>query len=90
MADTIRGKVIEVIDGDTFDMTVTHTGKGNKIKYQDHERIRIEGIDAPEINTDAGKKAKKALEGKLKRKEVRVTISARDTFGRIVGSYEDV
>lgn len=88
MKDTIRGMVTSVIDGDTFDMSVTHTGKNNSITYNNAERIRIAGIDKPEINTDAGKKAKTALENKLNGKEVRITIDARDDYRRIVGTVE--
>ena len=88
MADTIRGPVTKVVDGDTFDMEVTHIGKKNSEEYNDQERIRIAGVDAPELDTDEGKKAKKALEKKLNGKEVRCTIKARDTYGRIVADVK--
>ncbi len=88
MADTIRGPVTKVIDGDTFDMNVTHVGKKNIKKYNDDERVRIADIDAPEIGTEKGKKAKKELEKKISGKEVRCTVRARDTYGRIVADIE--
>ena len=88
MADTIRGPVTNVIDGDTFDMKVTHVGKKNAEEYNDNERVRIAGIDAPEIDTEEGKKAKKELEKKISGKEVRCTIQARDTYGRIVADIQ--
>lgn len=84
MTDTIRGPVTAVIDGDTFDMKVTHIGKENKTKYNSQERIRIAEINAPELGTAAGKRSKEALERKLKGKEVRCKIQARDTYSRIV------
>ena len=84
MADTIRGPVTNVVDGDTFDMKVTHTGKGNQTKYNNEERIRIADIDEPELNTPAGKRSKEKLEKKLKGKEVRCHVQARDSYGRIV------
>lgn len=84
MTDTIRGSVTAVIDGDTFDMKVTHTGKENKTKYNNEERIRIAEIDAPELNTAAGKRSKDALQRKLNGKEVRCYIEARDTYSRLV------
>lgn len=84
MTDTIRGTVTAVVDGDTFDMKVTYTGKENKVNYNNQERIRIAEIDAPELNTAAGKRSKEALEGKLKGKEVRCYVQARDTYGRVV------
>ncbi len=84
MADTIRGKVTDVIDGDTFDMKVTHTGKNNKEKYNDNERIRISGIDEPELNTPAGVRSKEKLEKKIKNREVRCHVKSRDVYGRVI------
>ncbi len=88
MADIIRGPVTNVVDGDTFDIKVTHIGKKNKEKYNREERIRISGIDAPELNTLEGKKAKSALENSLTGKEVRCKVQARDKYGRIVAEVE--
>lgn len=88
MTDTIRGPVIKIIDGDTFDMKVTHTGKDNKNKYNDEERIRIEGIDAPELGTPAGQKAKDDLERKYAGKEVRCYIQTRDDYGRLIAEVK--
>ena len=88
MADTIRGPVLQVIDGDTFDIKVTHVGKNNQYEYNNKERIRIAGGDAPELNTMAGILAKNDLENKLSGKEVRCTVQARDTYHRIVASVE--
>lgn len=88
MADVIQGPVTQVVDGDTFDTTVTHVGTHNKIKYNDSERIRIASIDAPELNTPAGKRSKDALERKLKGKRVSCTVQARDTYSRIVADVK--
>jgi len=84
MTDTIRGPVTAVNDGDTFDMNVTYVGKENGNKYGDQERIRIASIDAPELNTMAGKRSKEALERRLSGKEVRCLVKARDTYHRVV------
>lgn len=84
MTDTIRGPVIEIIDGDTFDMKVTHTGKDNKEDFNDKERIRIANIDAPELRSPVGQRSKDSLERKLKGKEVRCYVKAKDTYGRIL------
>jgi len=88
MADTIRGPVTNIVDGDTFDMKVTHVGKKNNEEYNDTERVRIARIDTPEMSTEAGKKAKEALEKKLLGKEVRCTVQTRDTFSRIVATVD--
>jgi len=82
--DTIRGRVFSIIDGDTFDMRVTHVGKQNLYKYDDIERVRIAEIDEPELNTPAGPRSKQKLQGK----EVRCYVQARDEYGRIVAKVQ--
>ena len=88
MYDSVRGPVVDVIDGDTFDINVTHKGKNNKYTYNDTERIRIVGIDAPELNTVAGIHAKANLKAKILGKEIRCKVHSRDTFQRLVGDVE--
>ena len=88
MSDTIRGPVTKVVDGDTFEMDVTHTGKENKKKYNNHETVRIATIDAPELGTKSGQRSKETLEKKLKGKEVRCYVQARDAYGRVVADVE--
>ena len=88
MADTIRGPVTRVVDGDTFEMKVTHIGKENTEEYNDSEIVRIAGIDAPELATAAGKKAKVQLDKELSGKTVRCQVRTRDTYGRVVAAIE--
>jgi len=88
MTDTIRGPVINIVDGDTFDMKVTYVGKNNKHEYNYEERIRIADIDEPELRTPAGKRSKNLLERKLKGKEVMCYVRARDSYGRIVADVK--
>ena len=90
MYDTIRGPVLDVIDGDTFDISVTHTGKNNKYEYGDTERIRIVDINAPELNTPAGVRAKTNLKSNISVKEIRCHVHTRDTYQRLVGNVEFV
>ena len=90
MYDTVRGPVLDVIDGDTFDISVTHTGKNNKYTYNDTERVRIIGINAPELDTSAGVHAKNGLKTKMLGKEIRCHIHSRDSYGRLVGDVEFV
>jgi len=84
MIDIIWGDVVEVIDGDTFNIKVTHVGEGNQYEYKDYERIRIERIDAPELPSPAGKRAKRDLERSIMGKFVQCDIRTRDTYGRLI------
>ncbi len=52
LADTLTGKVVKITDGDTV-----HVLKNNHTK----EKIRLAGIDAPEMKQPHGKKAKQYL-----------------------------
>lgn len=90
MYDTVRGPVQDVIDGDTFDISVTHAGKSNKYTYNETERIRIVSINAPELNTSAGVRAKVDLKTKISGKEIRCHVHSRDSYGRLVGDVEFV
>jgi endonuclease YncB( thermonuclease family) len=51
-----QAKVIEVIDGDTFDLMID-LGFNTFTK----QRMRLYGIDAPEMRTNAGKDLKRRL-----------------------------
>ena len=84
MADIIAGTVTKVIDGDTFEMKIVYEDKSNKYKYNENEIIRLEGTNAPELNTPAGKIAKTNLTNKLFGASVKCVVKSRDTFGRIV------
>lgn len=73
---TIVGKVTEVIDGDTI------------VVADDQQKtyiIRLAGIDAPEINQDYGKKARKFLSDLVFEKNVTATTSKMDRNGEYVG-----
>ena len=49
-------QIVEVIDGDTFDLLIDQ-GFGNFTQ----QRMRLYGIDAPEMRTNAGKDLKRRL-----------------------------
>ena len=65
----VSAHVVEVIDGDTF-----------KTK----KRIRLEGVEAPELNQPGGKEAKEKLESLILGKDITYEEKARDEFARIV------
>ncbi len=75
-AETLTGKVVRIVDGDTLvvlDATMTQ------------HKIRLSGIDAPEAKQPFGQKSKENLSHLVAGKEVEVDWSKRDRYQRIVG-----
>ena len=58
---TFRGKLRRVVDADT-PLVIIDQGFG----YWNEQRLRLKGIDAPELGTLAGERAKKWIENELK------------------------
>lgn len=78
-ADSIRGVVISVIDGDTI--TLLEKTPEQKRTY----RIRLEGIDTPERGQNGYDGAKDYLEKLIWGETVTVTYGRHDRYGRILG-----
>ena len=75
--DYIIGKVIKVLDGDTYDLLL----EGNR-----KIRVRMEGIDAPERGMPYYNKAMKYLDNLCKGQTIRVEKTGDDTrYRRILG-----
>ncbi len=72
-ADGITGRVTRVVDGDTF-----------WLSSQD-ERIRVWGLDAPEVDMPGGSQATAALSQLIGGQELTCRQRDIDRFGRIVG-----
>jgi len=70
----MRGKVLSVIDGDTFNMDF----HGLPI------RCRIANIDAPEKSKAFGKEAKQYLEKLILEKEITFEFIEKDNYNRMV------
>ena len=68
------GRVVKVIDGDTFDMIFDE----KKI------RVRMFGIDSPERGQAFNVKAKEFTASVIAGKEVSVVIRSKDRYGRFV------
>lgn len=67
-----RGKVKRVIDGDTFEL------RGG-------ERVRIAGLNAPELDERGGQQAKRRLQRKVSRgTEVGLSKPLAKSYGRVV------
>ena len=75
-ADEIKGKVVNVADGDT--VTVLDA---EKVQH----KIRLQGIDAPEKSQAFGTKSKERLSEKIGEKEVVVKWKEKDRYGRVLG-----
>ena len=68
-ADTLTGKVVRVLDGDTVEVLDIETNA---------HRIRLTGIDAPETGQAFGTKAKRRLIELAAGKVVQVEFDKRD------------
>lgn len=82
--DVIWGQPTEVIDGDTFDIEVTHYLSSNDYEYGGEERVRVQGIDAPELPGPGGRLAKRDLKRCIMGNEVKLHIHSRDKYGRLI------
>ena len=73
---SLRGRVVRISDGDTLTLL---TQNRKQVK------IRLHGIDAPELRQAWGQRAKQALSSLTFNKIVRVQETDQDQYGRIVG-----
>lgn len=76
IAEELQGEVVGISDGDT--LTVVD---GSFQQY----KIRLAGIDAPEKKQPYGNVSRQSLRDMCFRKQVRVTWSKQDRYGRIIG-----
>ena len=76
VADTLQGRVVRVIDGDT--VVVLDAGK-------EQHRVRLAGIDAPERKQPFGQKSKQYLAFQIAGQDVVVDWHKHDRYHRIVG-----
>ena len=74
--EVLQGRVVRVGDGDTFDLEVTGRPR---------LRVRLQGIDAPELAQEHGRMAKAALETLALGRVVQVRTRNRDRHGRQIG-----
>lgn len=74
-ATNFTGSVVKVLDGDTAD--VLHDNKP--------ERIRFNGIDAPETGMPHGQKAKQFVLDMAAQRVVTVEVFGTDKYGRTIG-----
>jgi micrococcal nuclease len=70
--ETITGKVISVIDGNTIEVLTSDNQK---------EKYMLAGVDSPELTQEFGDRARRFLEKLMLEKEVRVSIQGKDRWG---------
>lgn len=75
-AQTLKGKVVRVSDGDTVVLLDADNTQ---------QKIRLNGIDAPENGQPYGDKSKEYLSGLIAGKEVAVEVKGKDQYKRILG-----
>ncbi|EDP6839055.1 thermonuclease [Campylobacter upsaliensis] len=79
------GKVSRVIDGDTIEL-LAKTSKENPYNHIIKLKIRLYGIDAPELKQAYGKEAKEYLSALVLKQEVSLIIENKDKYDRFVGT----
>lgn len=75
-AGTLPGTVTGVVDGDTLYVLDAN--------WREH-KIRLQGIDAPELGQAYGEAARQSLKRLAHRKAVTVEWHKRDAYGRLLG-----
>lgn len=81
----LTGKVSKVIDGDTIEL-LAKTSKTNPYNHIAKLKIRLYGIDAPELKQAYGKEAKEFLSALVLKQEVSLIIENKDKYDRFVGT----
>jgi len=77
LADTVTGRVVSVLDGDTIDVLDSGNNK---------TRIRFANIDCPELKGQPwGRNAREAAADILAGKAVTVEVTTQDRYGRSIG-----
>jgi micrococcal nuclease len=69
---------MRVIDGDTFILW--------SVNVPPEERVRLLGVDTPELREDKGPEAKAFTEAWLTKGPFRLMACKRDSFGRLLGT----
>lgn len=77
MADSFIGRVSRVGDGDTLQLLLAEDGP--------EIRVRLYGLDAPELDQPQGREARDFLARLVLDQEVRVEKQEVDQYGRVVG-----
>lgn len=74
---TLTGRVVRVIDGDTVVVLA---------KAEGTVRLRLSGIDAPELGQPFGQRARQFLASRIAGRVVEISGDTRDRYDRILGT----
>lgn len=75
-------RCLRVIDGDTIECAILLTPDSLTIK----PRIRLAGIDTPEMNEIGGDEAKEFMIDRIQNKKIELQVTGKDSFGRWIGT----
>ena len=78
LADTLSGKCVKILDGDTIEVLCANTPF----------RVRLDGIDCPEKRQAFGQQAKNFTGALVFRKDVEVSWKKKDRYGRLLGTVK--
>jgi len=86
VVDEAYGIVTNVVDGDTFDVTIEKADA--RVAYS-VERVRLADVDSPELDSDSGPAARDFTHAVLMNKRVYLDIddlsaNGRDSYGRLI------
>lgn len=76
----LPGVVVRVVDGDT--VWIRPATGGDVVK------VRIDGIDAPEICQAGGTESRQLLQRRVLHQQVTVTLRSHDDYGRAIGTVD--
>ena len=71
-AETLEGKVVSVVDGNTFEILT---------KDKEKVKVMLYDVDSPELDQPHGKEAKVFVEKLLLKKKVKVELKGKDRWG---------
>ncbi len=86
--DMITGQVIEIVDGVTFKIKVTHEEYDNKYMYNPEETVKLRSGKAPAPETAEGKELVEELEEELLDQYIACEIHGRDRMGTLLITYD--
>lgn len=75
----LRGIVVGISDGDTISLLVTQRN------VKKRSTVRLEGINAPEVDQPFGKVSRQFLAALVFRKVVSIKVTGKDKYGRSLG-----